>query len=131
MGGFGKTFVAIALLFFAFTTILAYYYIAETNVAWVSRSLKFPGKLITLKIAIIVSVFFGTIRPADLAWEMGDIGVGLMAWLNIIGILILFFMGRPALKALRDYERQKKEGVTQYTFNPEALGIKNADFWKK
>jgi len=131
MGGFGKTFVAIALFFFAFTTILAYYYIAETNVAWVSRSLKFPGKLITLKIAIIVSVFFGTIRPADLAWEMGDIGVGLMAWLNIIGILILFFMGRPALKALRDYERQKKEGVTQYTFNPEALGIKNADFWKK
>jgi len=131
MGGFGKAFVAIALLFFAFTTILAYYYIAETNVAWVSRSFKFPGKLIILKIAIIVSVFFGTIRPADLAWAMGDIGVGLMAWLNIIGILILFFMGRPALKALRDYERQKKEGITKYTFNPEALGIKNADFWKK
>ena len=33
MGGFGKVFVAIALFFFAFTTILAYYYIAETNVA--------------------------------------------------------------------------------------------------
>jgi AGCS family alanine or glycine:cation symporter len=131
MGGFGKVFVAIALLFFAFTTILAYYYIAETNVAWVSRSFKFPGKLIILKITIIVSVFFGTIRSADLAWAMGDIGVGLMAWLNIIGILILFFMGRPALKALHDYERQKKEGITQYTFNPEALGIKNADFWKK
>ena len=48
-----------------------------------------------------------------------------------IGILILFFMGSPALKALRDYERQKKEGVTKYTFDPEALGIKNADFWKK
>ena len=131
MGGFGKVFVAIALLFFAFTTILAYYYIAETNVAWVSRSFKFPGKLIILKITIVVSVFLGTIRSADLAWAMGDIGVGLMAWLNIIGILILFFMGRPALKALHDYERQKKEGITQYTFNPEALGIKNADFWKK
>jgi AGCS family alanine or glycine:cation symporter len=131
MGGFGKTFVAIALFFFAFTTILAYYYIAETNVAWVRRSFKFPGELIILKIAITVSVFFGTIRSADLAWAMGDIGVGLMAWLNIIGILILFFMGRPALKALRDYERQKKEGVTKYTFDPEALGIKNADFWKK
>jgi len=131
MGGFGKVFVAIALLFFAFTTILAYYYIAETNVAWVGRSFKFPGKLIILKITIVVSVFLGTIRSADLAWAMGDIGVGLMAWLNIIGILILFFMGRPALKALHDYERQKKEGITQYTFNPEALGIKNADFWKK
>jgi AGCS family alanine or glycine:cation symporter len=131
MGGFGKVFVAVALFFFAFTTILAYYYIAETNVAWVRRSFKFPGELVILKIAITISVFYGTIRSADLAWAMGDIGVGLMAWLNIIGILILFFMGRPALKALRDYEQQKNAGVTKYTFDPEALGIKNADFWKK
>jgi AGCS family alanine or glycine:cation symporter len=130
MGGFGKVFVAIALFFFAFTTILAYYYIAETNVAWVRRTFKFPGELTILKIAITVSVFYGTIRSADVAWAMGDIGVGLMAWLNIIGILILFFMGSPAIKALRDYERQKKEGVSKYTFDPDALGIKNADFWK-
>jgi len=131
MGGFGKVFVAIALFFFAFTTILAYYYIAETNVAWVRRSFKFPGELMILKIAITASVFYGTIRSADVAWTMGDIGVGLMAWLNIIGILILFFMGNPALKALRDYERQMKAGVSKYTFDPEALGIKNANFWKK
>ena len=131
MGGFGKVFVAVALFFFAFTTILAYYYIAETNVAWVRRTFKFPGELVILKIAITVSVFYGTIRSADLAWALGDIGVGLMAWLNIIGILILFFMGSPAIKALRDYEQQKKAGVTKYTFDPEKLGIKNADFWKK
>jgi len=131
MGGFGKVFVAVALFFFAFTTILAYYYIAETNVAWVRRTFKFPGELTILKIAITASVFYGTIRSADTAWAMGDIGVGLMAWLNIISILILFFMGSPALKALRDYERQMKEGVTKYTFDPDALGIKNADFWKK
>ena len=130
MGGGGKIFVAIALFFFAFTTILAYYYIAETNVAWVRRTFKFPYELTILKIAITASVFYGTIRSADVAWAMGDIGVGLMAWLNIIGILILFFMGSPALKALHDYERQKKEGVTKYTFNPEELGIKNAEFWK-
>jgi len=131
MGGFGQIFVAIALFFFAFTTILAYYYIAETNVAWVRRTFKFPGELIILKIAITVSVFYGTIRSADVAWAMGDIGVGLMAWLNIIGILILFFMGSPALRALRDYERQMNEGVSKYTFDPEALGIRNAEFWKK
>ncbi len=35
---------------------------------------------------------------------MGDVGVGLMAWLNIVGILIIFFMSKPALKALADYE---------------------------
>jgi len=38
MGGFGKVFVAIALFFFAFTTLLAYYYIAETNVAYIRRT---------------------------------------------------------------------------------------------
>jgi len=80
---------------------------------------------------LLGSVFYGTIRNADLAWGLGDIGVGLMAWLNIIGILILFFMGRPAIKALKDYEAQRKAGVEKYTFDPEALGIKNADFWKK
>jgi AGCS family alanine or glycine:cation symporter len=131
MGGFGKVFVAIALFFFAFTTLLAYYYIAETNVAWVRRTFRFPGELTILKLVLMASVFYGTIRSADLAWALGDIGVGLMAWLNIIGILILFFMGSPALKALRDYEKQKKAGVEKYTFDPEALGIKNADFWKK
>ena len=131
MGGFGKTFVAVALFFFAFTTLLAYYYIAETNVAYIRRSFKIPHEIKILKILLLGSVFYGTVRTADLAWGLGDIGVGVMAWLNIIGILILFFMGKPALKALKDYEAQRKAGVKEYSFDPEALGIKNADFWKK
>jgi len=131
MGGFGKTFVAIALFFFAFTTLLAYYYIAETNVAYIRRTFRFPGELVILKLALMTSVFYGTVRSADLAWALGDVGVGIMAWLNIIGILILFFMGRPALRALQDYEAQRKAGVTTYTFEPTKLGIKNADFWEK
>jgi len=131
MGGFGKVFVAVALFFFAFTTLLAYYYIAETNVAYIRRTFRIPYEITILKLVLMTAVFYGTIRSADLAWAMGDVGVGLMAWLNIIGILILFIMGRPALKALADYEKQRKAGVEKYTFDPEALGIKNADFWKK
>ena len=131
MGGFGKVFVAVALFFFAFTTLLAYYYIAETNVAYIRRTFRFPYELTILKIVMLASVFYGTIREANLAWAMGDLGVGLMAWLNIVGILILFIMGRPALKALKDYEAQRKAGVKEYTFDPKALGIKNADFWEK
>ena len=131
MGGFGKIFVAIALFFFAFTTLLAYYYIAETNVAYIRRTFRIPYEITILKVVLMGAVFYGTIRSADLAWAMGDVGVGLMAWLNIVGILILFLMGRPALKALQDYEKQRKAGVEKYTFDPEALGIKNADFWKR
>jgi AGCS family alanine or glycine:cation symporter len=131
VGPSGEIFVAIALFFFAFTTLLAYYYIAETNVAYIRRTIRFPGELTVLKLVLMASVFYGTVRSADLAWALGDIGVGLMAWLNIIGILILLFMGSPAIKALKDYEKQKKAGVKKYTFDPEALGIRNADFWKK
>ena len=129
--GIGTPFVAVALFFFAFTTLLAYYYIAETNVAYIRRFFKVPGELVILKILLIVSVFYGAIRTASLAWSLGEIGVGLMAWLNIIAILILYFMGKPAIKALRDYERQRRAGVERYTFDPEKLGIRNADFWKK
>ena len=129
--GVGKPFVAVALFFFAFTTLLAYYYIAETNVAYLRRTFRIPGEMAILKFALMASVFYGAVKTADLAWGLGDIGVGLMAWLNIIAILILFFMGKPALKALRDYEAQMKAGVTEYTFDPEALGIRNADFWSK
>lgn len=131
VGGFGKVFVAIALFFFAFTTLLAYYYIAETNVAYIRRTFRFPGELTLIKIMLLSAVFFGTVREANLAWDLGNIGVGVMAWLNIVGILILYFMGKPAIKALRDYEAQRNAGVSEYTFDPEKLGIKNADFWKK
>jgi AGCS family alanine or glycine:cation symporter len=130
MGGFGKIFVAVALFFFAFTTLLAYYYIAETNVAYIRRTIHLPWLLKLLKLVTLISVFYGTIRQANLAWAMGDLGVGLMAWLNILGLLALFFAGRPALRALKDYEEQRTAGVEKYTFDPQKLGIKNANFWE-
>ncbi|MEM7360128.1 MAG: alanine/glycine:cation symporter family protein [Pseudomonadota bacterium] len=130
MTGVGNPFVAVALFFFSFTTLLAYYYIAESNVAYIRRSFKLPGAMLLLKIGLCTMVFYGTVKAANLAWGLGDIGVGLMAWINIIGILIIFFMGRPAIKALKDYEAQKKAGVEKYTFDPKALGIKNAEFWE-
>ncbi|MCP4048521.1 MAG: alanine:cation symporter family protein, partial [Gammaproteobacteria bacterium] len=127
--GLGGPFVAIALFFFAFTTLLAYYYIAETNVAYIKRTFNIPGLKLILKFGLMGAVFYGAIKTAGLAWAMGDIGVGLMAWLNIVGILTICLVGRPAIKALKDYERQQAEGVETYRFDPESLGIKNADFW--
>lgn len=128
--GVGAPFVAVALFFFAFTTLLAYYYIAETNVAYIKRTFNIPGLMLILKFGLMATVFYGAIRTASLAWALGDIGVGLMAWLNIVGILIIFLAGRPAIKALRDYERQQAAGTRPYTFDPGALGIKNATFWE-
>ncbi|KJZ15243.1 sodium:alanine symporter [Marinomonas sp. SBI22] len=129
--GVGKPFIALALFFFSFTTILAYYYIAETNVAYIHRTVRVPGLTFLLKVALMFATFYGTLKAANLAWAMGDVGVGLMAWLNIVGILAIFFLGRPAIKALKDYEEQRKAKVEKYTFDPKKLGIKNADFWEE
>ena len=123
--GFGATFVALALFFFAFTTIVAYYYMAETNIAYINRKVHRPWLSFVLKICIMAAVTYGSVKSASLAWDLGDVGVGLMAWLNIIAILII---QKPALVALKDYERQKKAGL-QPTFDPEQLGIPNAQFW--
>ncbi|MER8125126.1 alanine:cation symporter family protein, partial [Acinetobacter baumannii] len=51
--GFGAAFVAIALFFFAFTTVIAYYYIAETNVAYINRKMHRPWALFLLKVTIL------------------------------------------------------------------------------
>jgi len=125
MPGFGSSVLAIALLFFAFTTIVAYYYIAETNVMFINRKVHRPWLANLLKVLVITSVMYGGIKSADLAWALGDVGVGLMAWLNIVAIIIL---QRPALTALKDYERQLDAGVDP-RFDPEALGIEKANFW--
>ena len=123
--GFGSSILALALLFFAFTTIVAYYYIAETNVMYINRKVHRPWLANLLKLLVVTSVIYGGIKSADLAWALGDVGVGMMAWLNIVAIIIL---QRPALLALKDYEGQLKSGVDP-VFDPRTLGIKRADFW--
>ncbi|MFJ7308794.1 alanine/glycine:cation symporter family protein [Peribacillus frigoritolerans] len=125
--GFGAGFVAIALFFFAFTTIMAYYYIAETNIAYLMRNRNGKSAMFALKLIILAASFYGSVRTAELAWALGDAGLGIMVWLNVISILIL---AKPALITLKDYEKQKKAGIDP-VFNPKALGIKNADFWER
>ncbi|MBI0576981.1 alanine:cation symporter family protein [Neobacillus cucumis] len=123
--GFGSGFISIALFFFAFTTIFAYYYIAETNLAYLVKGKNRKLAMTLLKIVLLGSTFYGAVKTASTAWAMGDIGLGIMVWLNLIAILILF---KPALLALKDYEEQLKQGKDP-EFNSTKLGIKNADFW--
>jgi alanine or glycine:cation symporter, AGCS family len=124
--GFGAPFVAIALLFFAFTTIMAYYYMAETNLAYITKKVRSVWAEHVLKIVLLGMVYYGCVKTAGLAWTLGDIGVGAMAWLNLIAIILLT---KPALKVLRDYEAQLKDGKDP-VFDPIKVGIKDADFWE-
>lgn len=135
--GVGSTFIAISLAFFCLTTIIAYYYMAETNLRFligkyatkqvpVVRGTIGSNTTILLQALILISVASGAVSTATEAWTLGDIGVGLMAWLNILGIIAL---QTPAYKALRDYERQRKSGLDP-VFDPLALGITGATFWE-
>src|SRR5690606_1719084 len=123
----GSGFVALALLFFAFTTIMAYYYIAETNLSYLNRKGTKKWMLWLLRGSIMVATFYGTIKSAELAWTFGDIGVGMMAWINLIAILLL---RKPALLVFKDYVNQRKLGLDP-TFNAKKLGIKNTEEWNK
>ena len=104
--------ISFALLCFAFTTIMAYYYYAETNIVYLfGKGRKWKLAVWILRLCLLAMVVFGSVKEAKMIWDMGDIGVGAMAWINIIAILLL---SPEALRTLKDYERQKKEGKDPY-----------------
>ncbi|WP_028661063.1 alanine/glycine:cation symporter family protein [Nocardioides insulae] len=129
--GAGASFIAVSLAFFAFTTIVAYYYMAETNITYLLRSVRnqgvVRGSIRVLQAVFLAATAYGAVTTAETAWTLGDMGVGLMAWLNIIAILII---SGPALRALTDYESQRRSGLDPQ-FDPAAIGVKGATFWEE
>lgn len=108
--GFGGIFVTIALLFFVFTTLMAYYFYAESSLIFLFRSRRRLGpggeKLIlrSYQLVMMAAVVIGAITASDTVWKMGDIGIGLTAWINVIALIILF---PEALALLKDFEGKK------------------------
>jgi AGCS family alanine or glycine:cation symporter len=113
--GAGSSFIAVSLLGKAATIDVPYI-----------RGTVGSNATMLLQALILVSVVIGAVGTATEAWVLGDIGVGLMAWFNIVGIIIL---QQPAYRALRDFERQKKAGLDP-VFDPRALDIAGATFWE-
>ena len=108
IGGFGSVFVSVALAFFVFTTVMAYYFYSESSIMYLC-SLKdnFSRKKENLMIrilqaVILAAVVFGAVKEANTVWTLGDIGVGLMAWVNVVAIIIL---APKAFAALKEYEK--------------------------
>ncbi len=126
--GFGSAFVAIALLLFAFTTLLAYYYYTESNLVYLFKSGPARKRATQIvRLLFLALTFYGTVKSAKLAWGMGDIGVGLMAWINIIAIILL---SPQVFRCLKDFETQQKAGQ-EPVFDSEKADLPQATFWKK
>lgn len=108
-GGLGGAFVSISLIFFVFTTVMAYYFYSESSLIFLFRKVEGKAGKILLncfKVLFIGAIIFGAVNEADLVWTLADIGVGTMAWINVIAIILL---SPKAFKALRDYEGKDKE----------------------
>lgn len=122
----GSAFVSIAIFLFAFTTLMAYYYIAETTIVYLDRKLRYPILKLLLKSIFLIVLFFGSVESVSMMWSLGDIGFGSMSYLNLIVIALL---SKPALRTLKDYERQKKMGIDPI-FDPTVAGVENASLWE-
>lgn len=122
--GAGGPFVAVAIALFAFTTLFAFYYIAETNLSYLLSGMrKLPQAV--LRLAILAVTYFGAVQSADLIWAIGDVGYASLAWINMV---CLVFLARPALRVLRDYDAQCRIGLDPH-FDPVEAGVANADYW--
>ena len=127
MGPLGNHFITFSLILFAFTTLLGNLYYVDDNLAYIYG--KVPSKTFMLIYRLVASliVFFGAAQKQALAWDIGDLLMGIMALINLPAI---FLLGRTALNALKDYEKQRKAGK-EPVFHSADIGMtEKLDFWQ-
>ena len=91
-------FVAIALLFFAFSTIIGWYFFAEANIKYL-----FGEKGLTpYRIIVLAFIVLGTCLRVDLVWELADMFNGIMVIPNVIGLIGLSKLVKQALEKAED-----------------------------
>ena len=115
VGQLGSVFVAIAILLFAFSSIIGNYYYGESNIRFISRR---PICLWAYRILVGAMVMCGAVMSLDLAWSLADVTMGLMTVCNLIAIVLL---ARQALWLLRDYTDKRRRGIDSPTFHREEM----------
>lgn len=100
LGSFGTTFVAIALLFFSFSTIIGWYFFGEANIRYLFKGTSFSLNIYRGLVMLVIVV--GSLMKVDLVWELSDIFNGIMVFPNLIAILVLSSLVK---KSMLEYER--------------------------
>ena len=106
-GHFGGIFIAISVLFFAFSTIIGWYYYAETNVRYLFQS---PLVLRIYQLIVVAFVFVASFFKVDLVWNMADMFNGLMVLPNLIALLLLSPLVIKMSKGAKDLITARQEG---------------------
>ena len=112
VGSWGATFVAIAILFFAFTSIVANYSYAETNLLFLEHN--HASGMLIFRLLVLGMVMFGALGELPLVWTLADVSMGLMAVVNVIA---LFMLSGVVIWLAKDYNTQRKAGKLP-TFDP-------------
>ncbi|MEQ3163100.1 alanine/glycine:cation symporter family protein [Parabacteroides goldsteinii] len=115
VGNIGSIFVAVAILLFAFSSIIGNYYYGEANIRFVTQK---KSVLFTYRLLVGGMVMFGALASLDLAWSLADITMGLMTICNLIAISLL---GRQAFLLLNDYITQKRKGIASPVFTKNSI----------
>ncbi len=127
LGDFGPIFITVAMILFAFTTLLGNLYYVDKCIIHIMK--RTPSKRFMLVYHIIASliVFAGCCLSADLLWNLADV---LMGGMTLINMPVIFILRKYAIRALRDYEKQRSEGRTP-VFRAEDIGLPHeVDYWK-
>lgn len=125
--GWGSSFVAIAIFLFAFTSQVFFFYVATTNLVFLLGEKRNALLEALLKIGALAISFIGSVVQAEAMWAIGDIGYGVIGWLNMASVLLMTPVIR---KIIKDYDRQRAAGIDP-VFDPRALDISGADFWEE
>lgn len=108
-GHTGVVLLAIALSFFAFTTIIGWYYFAESNIYYL-----FGQKgILPFQILVIIFIIIGSAQKVDVVWSLADVANGLMVIPNIIGLALL---SKEVKGMLDDFDRVTKDGLITYDY---------------
>lgn len=121
-GKFGLHFTTLAVTLFAITSLIGNFYYAQANVKYLTKS-----KLIfrLFQASSVLIIFMGANMSLDLAWNLADVTMAMMASVNIVAI---FLLGKVVVKVLDDYNYQKSQGKDP-SFNATKVGIKNTQCW--
>ncbi len=122
-GELGIHFITVCIVLFAATSIIGNFYYVELNIKFISGNKTFMN---VMKVLAAAMVFIGANINLTTAWNLADVIMGGMATINIIA---LFLLGNKAIKVLKDYERQRREGKDP-VFKAEDIGITDTDYWK-
>ena len=115
IGSGGSIYVAIAILFFAFSSIIGNYYYGEANLRYITHN---KWVMILFRLMTGAMVMFGALASLDLAWSLADVCMGLMTICNLIAIVLL---GKYAFRLLEDYREQKRQGIKDPVFTKDKM----------